>query len=74
MSKQMSLLKIFKSILTLDLMRKRFNFIAPRNCVRVGINSLDSKGKINVPVAGSIHTLISVRAATFPSKTFSQFS
>lgn len=70
MSKQMSMLKIFKSFLILDLTRKRFNFIASRNYVRVGINSLDSKGNINVAVAGSIHTLISVRAATFPSKTF----
>lgn len=72
-SKQMSLLKIFKSILILDLMRKLFNFIASRNCVRIGMKSLDREGKTNVPVAGSIHTLTSVRAATFPSKTLSQF-
>lgn len=70
----MSLLKIFKSILILDLMRKLFNFIASRNCVRIGMKSLDREGKTNVPVAGSIHTLTSVRAATFPSKTLSQFS
>lgn len=70
----MSLLKIFKNILILDLMRKLFNFIASRNGVRIGINSPYSKGKRNVPVAGSIHTPISVRAATFLSKTCSQFS
>lgn len=70
-NEQMSLLKIFKNILILDLMRELFNFIASRNCVRIGINSLDSKGKINVPVAGSSQTLISVRAATFLSKTAS---
>lgn len=74
MSKQRSSLKVFKSILGWDLIRKFFSFIASRNCINVGINFPDRDGKINVPVRGSIHILISAGADRFLFRKFSKFT